>query len=237
MEKISNMTAGVNVLSFTAQPTVQLAGFGWTQATGLAALIAAMGALWAVRLYFLTGARIKVHAELDKNDRLRITVGNLGRLKTEIVSVGVGTLCRRRPTLRWPFFQRRHELLNLNPSIKIEGFTAGTLQPGDPLNFLTSWPSGEVRGIREAIRNGKPSNWYSFAVDGFTDRRIRVAVVYYDGIKAARIRRIRHSKVTFPSSSTPPPSEQPSSPPAAPPNRLQRATARFAEKFCHARHK
>jgi len=186
---------------------IYLAGFGWDHATGIAALVAATGAVWAVRLYFLTGARIKVHAEFDTNRRLRITVGNLGRLRTDVKQVGISTLCRRRPTRKWPYFRRRHELLNLRPQIKIEDFNAGPLEPGDSITMYVTWPEEVregVRGTREAIRNGRPSNWYYFTVKGIEDRRIRVAVVYYDGIKAVRIRPNRHSRVTFPKPVTAP---------------------------------
>lgn len=203
------------------EPQIDMAGFGWDQVPAITATVAAVVGIWAIRLYFLTGARIKVHAELDKTDGLRVTIGNVGRLRTDIIHVGIGTLCRRRVTRRWPFFRRRHELLNLKPQIKLEGFTAGPLEPGDTMGMFASWPpKGDIQGIREALRSGKVAKRHIFIANGIRDRRLRVAVLYYDGIKATRIRPVRNSNTTFPRPAAQPEgaaSASPTSGPSTPP--------------------
>lgn len=135
-----------------------------------------VGSFWIFRR---SGPRIRIRAEYDSHNTLRIQAINAGRLNTTIVKVGVGTL-RRKRIKRW--LRRIPDAMIPDPPIPVEGpATPLTIRPGEIYVWFGSWPANgtveaQVEPVvgesRTPIPHGvaKPKSRYLKAVVVLNDR-------------------------------------------------------------------
>lgn len=120
----------------------------WLQAlTDVALTLGAVFGLSAYWFYRRSGPRVRIDAEYDARNTLRISVVNVGRLNSTIIGVGVGTLRRKRIKRK---FRRIPDAIRAEPDFEIAGpETPLTIRPGDIYIWYGHWPPDSVTAFLE----------------------------------------------------------------------------------------
>lgn len=108
----------------------------------------ALGALGGFWIFYQSGARIKVRADIDSRNVIRIMVSNLGRSKITVSMVFLGTP-RRKRFKRW--LRRLPDATFVTPAVPVNGPSLPTtLEPGDVQIWYAIWNVATVRAQKES---------------------------------------------------------------------------------------
>lgn len=154
-------------------------------AANWALIVGAALALSSIWVFQRSGPRLKVRADVDDGNVIRVIITNTGRLRLTVTSIFLGTLRRRRTKRR---FKRLPDAEELSPSIDIIGpDLPDYLEPGDVYVCYAVWPQTppEARKewlltekrvtthtVRSPLRKLTPGRTYAQVIVALNDRCI-----------------------------------------------------------------
>lgn len=166
----------------------------FTALAGIGGMLAGLSALFAVvatiYVYRRTGSRLKIMGSADHHGRVRIHVGNLGRVPIEIKAVGFGTL-HRRYRLR-PWTRPQDVLCLLRPSedeletcMWEEIDRPLTVRPGNSAYWVKPFPQA-VMAQRQKFwrRKRKP---HLDEISTASSKQVRAIVAVFDRIIYSKV--------------------------------------------------
>ncbi|WP_329460880.1 hypothetical protein [Streptomyces sp. NBC_01431] len=158
-----------------------------------------IGSFWIFRR---SGPRIRIRAEYDSRNTLRIQVINAGRLNTTIVRVGVGTLRRKRIKRR---LRRIPDVMIPDPPIPVEGPEAPlTIRPGEIYVWYGNWPAQDAVEAQVEPVFGESRTPIPHGAANPESRYIKAVVVLNDGCVGRKFKSWPANAPSFVKPATPP---------------------------------